>query len=260
MAMGLDADARKKAREAELKAARDKRYRTNNPQYKIYKAGQNARRRTITTDASKNPVTGENFKTSNKSYSRSVERLKQTLAGEDSNIKQRERRKALANKQIEQTGRAAIPRKPRGIKAVKIEKGHINTPIAAKGKNADFNMGAQSKAANSRQRDVPRAEMKYGRGYAITPASEGEFKANPNPDFMKEELARLRNAKLQGTLGGARPLRGMAAVTAPMGFLMEYLLAKKEKRPMNPLKALMGMSSVPSPVANPQGYPEDGLF
>lgn len=55
-------------------------------------------------------------------------------------------------------------------------------------------------------------------------------------------------------------LKGLPMVTAPTGFIAEYLMAKKEKRPMNPLKALMGMNNIPSPVANQEGYPEDGLF
>lgn len=62
-----------------------------------------------------------------------------------------------------------------------------------------------------------------------------------------QSLARTGVAVETGVRAGKPFLKGLPMITSPTSFIMEYLMARKEKRPMNPLKALTGMVDIPYP-------------
>jgi len=205
MAKGLDAEARRLAKAKQSKKERDKRYRSK-PEFKIKKAGQNARRRITEAEAKINPNTGKIYKVSPKSFSRSVENLRQGLAGQPEAIKARQGRVAKAQKQIEKTGRAVIPRSPRGGSAIIPTRGHYQDPIAVKGKDADFNITAQDKSSNSRQGNIPHREMVYKYGYTVKPGTNAEYSKENNPNYKTEALKAGRKraaARKAATAAGA---------------------------------------------------------
>jgi len=211
MAKGLDAEARKLAKAKQSKKERDKRHRSK-PEFKIKKAGQNARRRITEAEAKVNPNTGKPYKINVKSFRRSVQNLREGLAGQPEAMKARQGRVAKAQKQIEKTGRAVIPRSPRGGSKIIPTRGHYVDPIEVGGKDRESNMTAQDKSSNSSQGKNTYREVKYEQGRPPLPGTVAEFPKEKIVDFKQKELARLKAARLSGTLGGVKPLTGMAGV------------------------------------------------
>ena len=177
---------------------------------KFYKAGQNARRKQAQKAAKINDTTGQPFKVSAKSFKRSVQNLREGLAGQPEAMKARQGRVVKAQKQIEKTGAASIPRRPRGGAAIIPTRGHYINPIEVGGKDRESNITAQNKTSNSSQGKTPYREVKYEQGRSPLPGTVAEFPKEKTVDFKQKELTRLRTARLSGTLGGVKPLKGMA--------------------------------------------------
>jgi len=131
-----------------------------------------------------------------------------------------------------------------------------NLKLGPEGLNWDQNV-----AHPSAFRQLPASEaVRFGaQGYGTASSWEGtpektstipRTEINPNTGLRKPV----------GPVGlGLKGLGAAGNIQAPITLLMEYLAAQREKRPMDPWKALAGM--VPAmPTATPAGYPENGLF
>jgi hypothetical protein len=210
-----------------------------------------------------------------KTASRAVQRQVEFEAGKQESLLARNRRLKAAKIRLEKTG-STIPSKPnapRGAEKVfnrseknpfKITVGHVGPRAFLKG--FDFS-GAESELTKEGSTAIQSKKSNYGKsgqGAATIPEWKrklrkqglGVFPDNP----IELDTNKTRVQKRQTKTYGPAPRVGRAAgftgrlpvVTSPANLLMEFLMANKENRPMDPFKALTGLS-----MSGPPGYGGD---
>ena len=210
---------------------------------------------------------------SEKSTSRKLQKQVEFEAGKEEALRARERRLINANKRQADTG-SPIPKNttsPRGAERVfsRDDRSPFKQTVAHTGvRSVLASAGLVPEEITTEQKTTLQSRKsnygKRGQGAATVPEWKrrlrkqgyGVFSDNPIELDTNKTRVQKREIKTYGPaprVGRAAGFTGrLPVVASPANLLMEFLMANKENRPMDPFKALTGLS-----MSGPPGYGVD---